>query len=281
MHLSARCGLRRQLHGHIYVFRAAVSSQGPAYCNTASQIPRIRRNVRVPGARIGTNLYAWPFRASQYASPRTTAILATATRGSDMVVTSDPEGRVEMVVFRSTQIPEASDVEAHRTSANTNPPLPPALDGRCPPANRRDLDGAEGKHLYQRRVPGTRASANMTQDRRLGKVPWAARQVRGHSTSCKRIAFRRAGNIYVATATTAHPGVSTATCVQAVRFRITCLRRERQAPRSSPSRDLTHYLQTAQLRARSDLGRSASRRGQTQCLHSDYPTPPSIYKRHS
>src|SRR5262249_45271833 len=123
MHLGEVAGVAVNSMGHIFVYARGGSSRGPAYGNTASQLIEFDRGGRFVG-EMGKNLYAGAF-APAVRVEKDDNIWAT-DKGSDMVIKSNPEGRVEMVFGRKS---ESSAPDAKPWERNASPPLP-HVDGR-------------------------------------------------------------------------------------------------------------------------------------------------------
>jgi sugar lactone lactonase YvrE len=121
MYLGEVSGIAVNSKGHIFVLNRGNTS-GPAYAAAATQLLEFDAKGRYI-REIGKNLYAWSY-AHMVRVDKQDNIWVT-DKGSDMVVSFDPKGRVRMVFGRKQ---EASDKETgpleHRV-----PPLP-ADDGR-------------------------------------------------------------------------------------------------------------------------------------------------------
>src|SRR6266481_5945365 len=119
-HLGEAVGVAVNSKGHIFVFSRG-NSTGPAYGASAAQLLQFLPDGRFV-REIGHNLYAWSF-AHMVRVDKDDNIWV-ADKGSDMVITFNPEGRV---VFALGRKPEASDEGAHPLE-HPNPPLP-AVNG--------------------------------------------------------------------------------------------------------------------------------------------------------
>src|SRR5580765_7818808 len=122
MHLGEVAGVAVNSKGHIFVYSRGVSSTGPAFGNTASQLLEFAATGKYL-REIGKNLYAWAF-AHTVRIDKDDNIWAT-DKGSDMVIKFDPQGRVAMVFGRKT---ESSDAEAKPHERSGPPPV--HQDGR-------------------------------------------------------------------------------------------------------------------------------------------------------
>jgi DNA-binding beta-propeller fold protein YncE len=121
MYFGEAAGVAVNKQGHVFVFSRG-NTNGPAYAAAAAQLLEFDAQGNYV-REIGKNLYAWSFAHTVKIDPLGN-IWAT-DKGSDMVVTFTPSGRVAMVFGRKG---EASD-EGTGPLKHPNPPLPPE-DGR-------------------------------------------------------------------------------------------------------------------------------------------------------
>ncbi len=121
MYLGEVSGVAVNSKGHLFVLHRGNTS-GPAYAAAATQLLEFDAKGRYL-REIGKGLYAWSF-AHMVRVDRDDNIWVT-DKGSDMVVSFDPKGRVRMVFGRKQ---ESSD----RETAPLEHPVPPlpADDGR-------------------------------------------------------------------------------------------------------------------------------------------------------
>ncbi|MBV8379207.1 MAG: 6-bladed beta-propeller [Paucibacter sp.] len=121
MYLGEVSGVALNSKGHIFVLSRGNTS-GPAYAAAATQLLEFDPKGKFI-REIGKNLYAWSF-AHMVRIDKDDNIWVT-DKGSDMVISFDPAGRVRMVFGRKQ---EASDKETGPLE-HPNPPLP-AEEGR-------------------------------------------------------------------------------------------------------------------------------------------------------
>src|SRR5260370_21915774 len=120
IYLGEATGVAVNSKGQVFVFSRGNSS-GPAYAASAAQLIEFSPDGTFLH-EIGHNLYAWSF-AHTVKVDRDDNICVT-DKGSAMVITFNPEGRVVMVFGRKQ---EASD-EGTEPLKHVKPPLPP-VDG--------------------------------------------------------------------------------------------------------------------------------------------------------
>lgn len=118
MYLGEVAGVAVNSRGHVFVFHRG-NTNGPAYGAAAAQLLEFDQNGNYV-REIGKNLYAWGFAHSVRVDAQDNIWIAD--KGSDMVVSFDPNGRVRQVLGRKA---EASDENAHPLE-HPNPPLPAA-----------------------------------------------------------------------------------------------------------------------------------------------------------
>jgi hypothetical protein len=121
LYLGEASGVAVNSKGHVFVFSRG-NTTGPAYAAAAAQLLEFDADGNFL-REIGKNLYAWSF-AHTVRIDRDDNIWAT-DKGSDLVVTFSPEGKVLMILGRKQ---EASDEETGPVK-HPKPPLP-AEDGR-------------------------------------------------------------------------------------------------------------------------------------------------------
>ena len=118
--LGETSGVAVNSKGHVFVFTRG-NTTGPAYGASAAQLLEFSADGKFL-REIGHNLYAWSY-AHTVKVDKQDNIWVT-DKGSDMVITFNPEGRVVMVFGRKQ---EASD-EGTGPLKHVKPPLPP-VDG--------------------------------------------------------------------------------------------------------------------------------------------------------
>ncbi|MGH9384113.1 MAG: peptidyl-alpha-hydroxyglycine alpha-amidating lyase family protein [Vicinamibacterales bacterium] len=121
MNFGEVSGVAVNSKGHVFVFTRSNSAQGPAYAPAAAQLLEFGPKgdfVR----EIGKGLYGWSF-AHTVRVDKDDNIWAV-DKGSDLVITFNPAGRVMQVFGRRR---ESADEET-KPWEHPNPPLPP-VDG--------------------------------------------------------------------------------------------------------------------------------------------------------
>lgn len=120
LYLGEVAGVAVNSKGHLFVFSRG-NTTGPAFAAAAAQLFEFDSDGKFI-REIGHNLYAWSYAHSVKVDRQDN--IWVADKGSDMVVTFSPDGRVAMVFGRKQ---EASDEETAPLK-HVKPPLPP-IDG--------------------------------------------------------------------------------------------------------------------------------------------------------
>jgi len=187
MYFGEVAGVAVNSQGHVYAFSRG-NTKGPAYAAAAAQLLEFGPDGEFI-REIGKNLYAWSFAHAVRVDKQDN--IWVADKGSDQVITFNPQGRVLMVFGRKQ---EASDEETGPLK-HPKPPLP-AEDGRFRQVTDMTWD-AEGNTFISDGYINSRIAKIDAQGNWV--MSWGERGDKpGEFNTPHSIAADAAGRIYVA-----------------------------------------------------------------------------------